>query len=180
MGWFSDALNPVKHFKDTKKSIKSLNDGDIMGALDPAGYLSPKQTAAQKLAAAALKKKGIQQPVRDPKYMGDRGPTMSLGGGANGRSYTPNPFMKSPTAQSMAPPPPQTGMAPPPQVGMGGPPQGMPMGKMGGGPPQMPISGPKMGPMPMGGQMPPQGGMDPKQQMMIDMLRSRGGGGAMR
>lgn len=39
MGFLSDMLNPVKHFNDTKRSVKNLASGNIAGALDPAGLL---------------------------------------------------------------------------------------------------------------------------------------------
>lgn len=160
MGWLSDALNPVKHIKTMTKGAKALHKGDIGRALDPAKLLSKETPMEAESRRAKAKKTLANAPMQDPMHMGTRGPTTYLGGGPNMRSYVPNSFMNSPTAQSMAPPPPQTGMAPPPMVG-----------KMGGGAGPMPMSSPKM-PMPMPQQGAPQGGVP--QQAMIMALRNRG------
>ncbi len=167
MGWLSDALNPVKHVKHMAKGVKALNKGDINRALDPASLLSKetpmeaeKRRAKEKLTAA------VAAPTGRGMYMGQRGPTMFLGNGSSGgRQYTPNPFMASQTAQSMAPP--QTGMAPPPQVQMPSQPMPMSSPKM---PMPTPMSSPKV-PMPMPTSSP----KSPPQEAVIAALRNRGG-----
>lgn len=154
MGLFSDLLNPVKHVKNAKKGLKALNKGDLARALNPSGTLV-KESPMEAQVRQALAKKNAAAPTGPTgMFMGARGPTLQLGGGTGGRTYTPNPFSMAPPP---APPgmgaaaPPPTGMAPPtPQVGMAPPPA------MGGKP------------MPMRGSSPK---IPPQQQAIIAALR---------
>lgn len=175
-GILNRLLNPIQHVKDTVKSLKAK---DLNTFLDPSGQLLPAPLKDSKASTLDTTGNGAPGATNRGMYMGARGPTTYLNGQPSmQRTYAPNPFAASPTAQGMQPPQ----GAPPPMgqpmggggipmgqtpIGMGAPPGGMPPPPM--KQPMAQMSSPKM---------PPQmGGMDPKQQMMIDMLRNRGSGG---
>lgn len=175
MGLLSKALNPLHHakmmFQDPRKIAKKLEDGDINSVLDPDHFVS-QAIKNPNTKASTLDTTGSNPGATNRgMYMGPRGDTIHLGGGAN-RSYAPNPFMNSPTAQGMA-------GAAPPAPPMGGPPMGAPP-MTGVAPPQQIPYSPPQGPMPVMKQPMPMPMSSPKmdprmqQQMMVaQQMRGR-------